>query len=367
MRLLSDNRALIFACNLKASAKRKARRQNWTPVGAREPGGRCQVLAQAKADNTGTVDARTATQQQEASMDATQAQTAPTRTAPTNFTSTDGDFWTSDAKWVRFVVGDMSDRKYEEDSATLATAWKWNNYRLGDGFKGIQGADNQGNVCKSYPGSILCEYLQKRTRRGKDWPTLLKIIDRRIQEINSSAAPSHGARSELLVPDGDVAVVHLRLGDGLCARTEAAGGCARPQGVTDCWKDDRACFRRPWGPWVNGQSQYAFSEKHYANVLPELQRNQTVIIVSEMRHWTRTKDPRNGHFEDDFAYRRSFAEFLRKHGFAPLVRKSGTPDEDFLYMAAAQTFVPSGGPEGGFCDLAASAVKERGGKVVSPQ
>lgn len=274
-----------------------------------------------------------------------------TRTASTNFTFTGGNFWNSDKKWIHFVASDEADRVYEESPTTLDASWKWNNYRLGDGFRGYNGADNVHDVCKAYPGSILCEYLQKRTKKEKDMPTLLKIIDRRIQ-IGVNRSDSLGGP----IPAENFAVVHLRLGDGLCAPDDSMEGCARPEGVTDCWKDDLACFRRPWG-------QYAFSEKHYADVPPVLERNQTVAIVSEVRHWTRSPDPRKGNFSNDFAYRLSAATFFRKHGFAPLVRKSGTPDEDFLYMAATKTLVLSGS---GFSRLAGSVVKKRGGKVIKP-
>ena len=75
-----------------------------------------------------------------------------------------------------------------------------------------------------------------------------------------------------------------------------------------------------------------------------------VIIVSDAEHGTPCVDPRRGE------------NFFEKLGHPETQKQMSTPDEDFVFMCGARTFIASGG---GFSKLVSSVVRLRGGNAMT--
>jgi hypothetical protein len=215
---------------------------------------------------------------------------------------------------------------------------RWNEYRIGDGVKLHPGAPG----CETFPDSIVCAY-QQETDQPNNTSALVKVLDERLKTRM----------------DTDVALVHVRLGDGLCAKVDKP--CRGAQsGDPDCWNDDEDCWFD-----ANISRQYAYSRYWYKSVISQLQKLQTkrMVIVGDKFHWTRTPDPRRGNFSVDEAYLDNMAHFLREHGFGVVLHEPNLPDTDFMYLCSAQIFVRGGG---GYSALVARVVENRGGIVIEP-
>ena len=218
----------------------------------------------------------------------------------------------------------------------------WTPYRIADGVNRYPGAPG----CDEFPGSLVCLY-HKATKRNGDVIILLEVID------------SLERRKSLPVqPSNNTVIVHLRLGDGLCARIDQE--CrANVTSVPDCWENDADCWQDPVS-----KKRYAFSKKWYHSVILQLPPSQNIIIVGDMNHWTRgSGDPRSGDFSVDELYRQSVANYFGSFGHQTTIREPAVPDEDFLFMCRARTFIQSGG---GLSSLVGSIVEVRGGKVIKP-
>eukprot|EP00457_Paulinella_chromatophora_P009616 gb/GEZN01009687.1/.p1 GENE.gb/GEZN01009687.1/~~gb/GEZN01009687.1/.p1 ORF type:complete len:382 (-),score=24.28 gb/GEZN01009687.1/:158-1177(-) len=220
-------------------------------------------------------------------------------------------------------------------SPASALSSSWNKYRIGDGINFYPGTPG----CDQFVKSIVCAY-QNQTRTKENLTVLVRILD---------------ARSEYEVPPKSAAVLHLRLGDGLCAQHDTVCRGGR-MGTPDCWHDDADCFRF-------GGTVYAYSQRWYEAVACALTPNQTIIIISNHLHWTRTVDVRHGNYPIDEAYLGNVVDFFLVRGFDVEMRVNFLPDDDFAYMCGSQTFVQGGG---GFSKLVASVVAARGGRVLTP-
>jgi hypothetical protein len=219
----------------------------------------------------------------------------------------------------------------------------WNNYRISDGISRGYGAVG----CEHFPDSIVCSY-ENETSKANDIPALLRVLSK-----------PQWHRAEL--PIGTV-VVHVRLGDGLCAQQDKSCRGDR-EGIPDCWNYDEDCFRNPYSE----TKQYAYSKKWYIPVLNSLvllpEEVRRIIIIGDKRHWTRTPDPRNGNFSVDEAYLKNIENFWRT-AFREVTTQVGkSPDEDFITMCSARIFVSGGG---GYSALVAKIVRARGGTVFRP-
>jgi len=221
----------------------------------------------------------------------------------------------------------------------------WNDYRLSDSIGKYPDAPG----CDRYPESLACAY-SKQTSSAYNVAILLQIL----QEWKESGKllPT----SEL--PQADEIVVHLRLGDALCAKHDFCGS-AQP----DCFQNSSDCF-------TNDGHRYAYSKPDYEAVLELIKEkvggsldNWKVVIVGNPYHWTRTTDPRQGDFSVDRKYVSDVKELFIKSGF-PEVRVHGldgfTPDEDFMYMTSARMLVLGGG---GYSELCARVVSHAGGSI----
>ena len=226
-------------------------------------------------------------------------------------------------------------------SAPLQTN-QWNDYRIGDGIAMYTGAPG----CDRFPNSIVCEY-QHETSEPNDITALIRVLQKQplVDEL----------------PGEVVAFVHVRLGDGLCARHDFPCRGERID-EPDCWNDDRDC----WFDKNSITKQYAYSKKWYSTVVEQLSLLHSikqVVILGDKHHWTRTVDPRDGDYTIDDKYLANMAKYFRRHGFLVQIREPSLPDEDFALLCSAKTFVQGGG---GYSALIASVVEVRGGIVIKP-
>ena len=211
----------------------------------------------------------------------------------------------------------------------------WNNYRIGDIFKEYADAP----ACDQFPKSIGCKYILEKTR-PLDIDTLLRIL------YNWRIWPTFKPKNTVL---------HLRLGDGLCLENDIQ--CHRQRkGAPNCWKFDSDC-------WSYKQERYTFSYKWYLSLAKVLNRNHSLIIVSDDEHWTRYPDPRHGDRSVGSNYKANVINFFRTQGFNVVDRLASTPDNDFAFMSATRVFVKGGG---GYSNLIAQLVQARGGTVYEP-
>ena len=235
------------------------------------------------------------------------------------------------------VIEDLKNTEWNSANSA-STSRSWNEYRIGDGVAMHQGSPG----CDAFPGSIVCAYLEI-TDQPNNISALVEVLDgRSIRRI-----------------DSDVALVHARLGDGLCAMVDKPCRGTR-SGVPDCWNNDEEC-------WFDASisRQYAYSKHWYFSVVSQLQKHRvkTVHIVGDKFHWTRTPDPRHGNFSVDEAYTQSMARFFRQSGFGVSIHVPQLPDFDFVLLCSAQLFVQGGG---GYSALVAHVVEHRGGVVIVP-
>ena len=199
------------------------------------------------------------------------------------------------------------------------TRMQWNDYRIGDGISRQYGPPG----CERYPRSIVCEYT-KETLLSNDLDALTNVLTR-----FSGAEIERGE-----------ALLHVRLGDGLCARVDPACRGDRTS-VPDCWNSDEDC----WKDKNSETKQYAFSKEWYNDsIISGLQAlNITrVVIFGDMFHWTRTSDPREGDFSVDKQYLSNIAEFFHRHHFETCVRRADFPDSDFA-THVLRVFIQGGG------------------------
>jgi len=220
----------------------------------------------------------------------------------------------------------------------------WNDYRIGDGIAKQYDAPG----CEQYPNSIVCSY-QQNTEVANDMDVLIEVLKKFEKKSGFRKVQQHAV------------LVHVRLGDGLCAQYDPK--CQRASAnIPNCWEEHTDCWYDP-----NSETKYyAYPKEWYYGVVSKLRKSHyggLVIIVADKKHWTRSIDPRNGDFSVDDAYIESLVKFFRSHDFEVHVRQPNYPDRDFLYLCSANTFVQGGG---GFSKLVASVVRQRGGTVHSP-
>ena len=134
-------------------------------------------------------------------------------------------------------------------------------------------------------------------------------------------------------PPGDgTAVVHLRLGDVVRhALTEEAWGVI----------DDREAL------WKKG-TKYLLNSDYYTSCAGKMRSSppaiDAVTIVYSHSHGLDLEIP------DSVAYRDMVAKVFSSSGLSVTYRSDGTPDDDFVYMCSAKSFVQGGG---GYSEIAA--------------
>ena len=214
----------------------------------------------------------------------------------------------------------------------------WNDYRIGDGIA----LQYEAPGCEKYPNSIVCKYTQE-TREPNDVSALIRVLGKYYRQLGDN-----------------LAALHVRLGDGLCAQIDplCRGDIkTRP----DCWNNDRDC----WSDTNSMTKQYAYSQRWYESVILDLElaKVSAVVIIGDKFHWTRTPDPRQGNYSVDEEYLSNLSIFFRSHGFDACVKEAELPDTDFALLCSARVFIQGGG---GYSALVAKVVKQRGGTVLKP-
>ena len=250
-------------------------------------------------------------------------------------------------------------------SAPPPPSRQWNGYRIGDAI--MHGYYTPDCSSTSFlAGTIACAY-RNHTSTYHNISTLIHVLESYEQsrqhqqhEPNQEVTPQcyndddtddTTTSTSSIVPDSTVVVVHLRLGDGLCAQhPHPTNGCQRRRPHTtlpDCWNDHADCWQSPY--------HYAFSREYYQTLRPALETlaatgtkpRLAAVLVSDAAHWTRTIDARNGNYTIDNVYRQNVATFSRQLGFRVQLRNAErsttTPDDDFAYLCGATTFVQGGG------------------------
>jgi hypothetical protein len=218
----------------------------------------------------------------------------------------------------------------------------WNRYRIGDAIKFVPGAAG----CERYPDSIVCDYLQQTTR-----PMNIEVLRQVVRNRSQNAT----------IPHPSDIVVHLRLGDGLCAEKDPQCQLRNQSTTPDCWHYEQDCFRN------SKQKLYAYPKEWYIRVVKELRYTtsaRSMQVVSDSSHWTRSRDPRGKNQSHDDLYRQQFSSFMKEHGFHVNFQGKGTPDQDFIYLCYAKVFVKGGG---GYSGLVAELVTSNDGIVITPQ
>ena len=246
-------------------------------------------------------------------------------------------------------------------------------YRLGDFIKNEPGTDH---CCTHFEKSLACNYRKAAaTKNITSHPNIPLLVD-----VLASYRYIDSVRQG---PETDIAVLHLRLGDGLCVENDMDSGCRerrRKQQFSgfkelSCWQNNGDC-------WFNvaDNKQMTFSKGWYTNIPAQLTQGQRVVIISDNTHWTRTVDVRDGNYTLDDKYLNQVIEFFVSHGFQVSTRSTSTSistststtratykhmrvDNDFVYACFANTFIASGS---GFSDLIMSVVKAQGGKIIMP-
>lgn len=221
----------------------------------------------------------------------------------------------------------------------------WNIYRIGDGIARYPGAPG----CEQFPQSIVCEY-EHFTNAPNDVDVLIRVLESRRWHSYQIDVRS-------------TAFIHVRVGDGLCAENDDDMCRKGRNGVPDCWNHDSDC----WYDAGTSTKQYAYSKEWYSNVLQELDLLTDisgVVILGDVRHWTRSLDPRQDDYRVDEAYLESVASFFRSQHRTAMVMSTGTPDQDFALLCLSQVFVQGGG---GYSALIREVVRYRGGLVLSPK
>lgn len=217
----------------------------------------------------------------------------------------------------------------------------WDGYRISDGIM----LHSELDWCDEHPDSIVCKYRLK-TNTASNFSVLLSVMD----SFDVLDAPE----------EWNTAVMHVRIGDGLCQRIDPLCRGHRTD-TPDCWHRETDCWFDK-----NIPRRYAFPKKCYVSIFESLRKHgiKKVIVVGDPRHWTRTTDMRNGNYNVDETYVGNLASSLQEYGIHATIRQPGTPDEDFLFMCAARVFVQSGG---GFSTLIGTIVQiHRGGTTFRP-
>jgi hypothetical protein len=190
-----------------------------------------------------------------------------------------------------------------------AKAHSWGGYQLGDVVKGIS-ASHLGwyRLRKRYeriwPESIATEYLKRTT-------------DSKRFDILCSIARSRGRKAKDLPGPHDV-VVHLRLGD-----------------VADRSRQTAASL---WQRGSGSPGYYIKGAAYYDKIAMDLHKNVSKVFLVGWNH-----HGSYGNHETSNRYRDYVLNFFESKGYKVVSRWENSPDDDFIFMVHAATFVYGGG------------------------
>ena len=191
----------------------------------------------------------------------------------------------------------------------------WENYRLGDIFKYYK-TINQKEVLVKYPNSIGGLYLQRNPKKQENYDLLFKIIDEKSKNMK--------------LPKENEFILHLRIGDAI--------------------KD-----------FSNGKFVFNHNSLNvcYATKIEVLEKNidkfkgKNVVIFygNHQKHINKKANE---------LYLQHIRDLFKKHDISYIEKKSGNPDDDFIYMCNSKYFGQSGG---GYSQFIAKYVKHKSNKV----
>lgn len=180
-----------------------------------------------------------------------------------------------------------------------------NGYRLGDM---VVRKDSRNQIhgekfhYKFYPNSIASEYM-RRTRKQEDFETLLEIVKERNKIIQNE----------------DELIIHLRTGDDVNHSPYSIDQLLET-------KDSHKIIK---------------NYNYYNNLNYQKNKIKKIIIVASVFSGggTNSKDD----FSRSYEYINKIKEFFESKKYEVDTKLNGDPDEDFIFMANAKNFVPSGG------------------------
>ena len=180
-----------------------------------------------------------------------------------------------------------------------------NGYRLGDM---VIRKDSRNQIhgekfhYKFYPNSIASEYM-RRTKKQEDFETLLEIVKERNKIIQNE----------------DELIIHLRTGDDVNHSPYSIDQLLET-------KDSHKIIK---------------NYNYYNNLNYQKNKIKKIIIVASVFSGggTSSKDD----FSRSYEYINKIKEFFESKKYEVDTKLNGDPDEDFIFMANAKNFVPSGG------------------------
>jgi hypothetical protein len=199
---------------------------------------------------------------------------------------------------------------------------KWENYRLGDIYKYYTDLKHEkvkygyiNSIPSKYHGSIGAEYVLKNESKNINFNLLLKIVNERTKKMTYS-------------PNSNELILHLRIGDAI-------------QGYNS--KTDKFDYL-----------------SNYATKLETLTKNINIfknkrVIIFYGNHVSRAKKKYSE------LYLTHLRQLFKNNNIKFEETSNGDPDEDFLIMCNAKTFIKSGG---GYSNLIAQVVRHKKNKVI---
>ena len=182
-------------------------------------------------------------------------------------------------------------------------------YRLGDMIGSLKYREEDGGIkyhLKNFPNSIVSEYISK-TQDISNYDVLKDIVKRRAVIIKN-------------IPKGSTCVIHLRVGDVVNDVLESASEIA-----------SRPVFLYPGKKWSNYTPCFKQLEDRLALIPPV---NSIVLVAG-----SHIDCP----IEKSCDYLATIKHKLEQKGYTVTTRLGGDPDEDFIFMCMAPSFIASGG------------------------
>lgn len=207
----------------------------------------------------------------------------------------------------------------------------WSGYRLSDSVKGHEANFSWGGnhavvftYLTMYPGTIAAKYMKATWGSKNMWGQYDVLCD---------IVSKHGDDR----PSGDMAIVHLRLGD-----------------VAD---DSRRTGEDLWLHGTGPVMFYIKNQSYYENVVGSMKQDHpgisTIVLTGSTIH-SGAKD-----HTPSLEYISLATGFFKSRGYNVIQRIAGhTPDDDFAYMSHAQVYVYGGG---GYSRLVGECVERLGG------
>lgn len=214
------------------------------------------------------------------------------------------------ARWAGACVPPVSSLRAMKAHCEAVTVPGNTFHRIGWGF--VQGVNE---FC--FTGTIAWEYLRK-ARKGYDVELLCDVLVRNRAEKYPALLPPH-----------DAIVVHLRLGDDIEVQYRH----------TELW---------------DGEDHRKVKNKEYfemaiAEFPPEV---KSVIITGSSVH--------KGYLSSNQGsvwYRNKVIDLFKSSGYTVHERWDNLPDDDFVYLASARYFLPTGGGYGGLASACVDRAK----------